>query len=94
MSLLDDILIWATTELTTWQRDALRRLFQKQDLDAQDYDDLYAMLRSSHGLPDPQNRRPAPLAQQYLPVHTVSTTPVILRAMRDLKHVNRIVTGQ
>jgi ABC-type lipoprotein export system ATPase subunit len=94
MSLLDDILTWATTELTTWQRDALRRLFQKQDLDAQDYDDLYAMLRSSQGLPDPQNRRPAPLAQQHLPVHTVSTTPVILRAMRDLKHVNRIVSGQ
>jgi len=94
MSLLDDILTWATAELTLWQRDALRPLFQKQDLDAQDYDDLYAMLRSSHELPDPQNRQPAPLAQEHLPVHTGSTTPVILRAMRDLKHVNRIAPGQ
>lgn len=94
MSLLDDILTWATAELTLWQRDALRRLFQKQDLDAQDYNDLYAMLRSSHGLPDSQNRQPTPLAQNHLPVHTGSTTPVILRTMRDLNHVNRIAPGQ
>lgn len=94
MSLLDDILTWASDELTLWQRDALRRLFQKQELDAQDYDDLYAMLRSSHELPDPQNRLPAPLAQEHLPVHTGSITPVILRAMRDLNHVNRIAPRQ
>ena len=42
MSLLDDILAWATDELTVWQRDAVRRLFQKQDFDQQDYDELYA----------------------------------------------------
>lgn len=94
MSLLDDILAWAAAELTLWQRDAIRRLFQKQDLDPRDYDDLYAMLKSAHGLPDPQNGKPVPLAQEHLPVHTGNTTPVILRAMRDLKHVNRIAPGQ
>jgi len=94
MSLLDDILAWANAELTLWQRDAVRRLFQKQDLGSQDYDDLYAMLKSAHGLPDPQKRQPVPLAQEHLPAHTGSTTPVILRDMRDLKHVNRIAPGQ
>ena len=94
MSLLDDILAWATGELTLWQRDAVRRLFQKQDLDPQDYDDLYALLKSAYGLVDPQGRQPVPLAQEHLPVRTIDTTPVILRAMRDLKHVNRIAPGQ
>lgn len=94
MSLLDDILAWANAELALWQRDAVRRLFQKQDLGSQDYDDLYAMLKSAHGLPDPQKRQPVPLAQEHLPAHTGSTTPVILRDMRDLKHVNRIAPGQ
>jgi energy-coupling factor transporter ATP-binding protein EcfA2 len=94
MSLLDDILAWAADELTVWQRDAVRRLFHKQDFDQQDYDELYAMLKSAQGLPDPQNRTPVPLAQEHLPVHTGNTTPVILRAMRDLKDVNRIAPGQ
>ena len=94
MSLLNNILAWATTDLTPWQRDAVRRLFQKEVLDQQDYDELYAMLRSAHGLPDPQNWQPVPLAQEHLPAHVVNSTPVVLRAMRDLKHVNRIAPGQ
>ena len=32
MSLLTDILVWATAQLSPWQRDALRRLFQQQEL--------------------------------------------------------------
>lgn len=94
MSLLDDILAWSTTGLSLWQRDALRRLFQKEVLDQQDLDDLYAMLKSAHGIPDPENREPDPLAQKHLPAQTANAAPVILRAMRDLKHVNRIPNGQ
>ena len=94
MSLLDDILAWSTTDLSLWQRDTLRRLFQKEVLDQQDLDDLYAMLKSAHGVPDPENRDPDPLAQKHLPARTANAAPVILRAMRDLKHVNRIPNGQ
>lgn len=94
MSLLDNILKWATLDLTLWQRDAMRRLFQKEVLDQQDFDDLYEMLKSEHGLPDQQNRQPIPLAQEHLPVHVANSTPVVLRTMRDLKHVNRIALGQ
>src|SRR5579862_4272058 len=90
MALLDKILAWATAELTVWQRDALRRLLQTQHLTSQDYDDLYAMLKATHGLPDVQNRQPDPLAQNHLPAQVTNAATVILRAMRDLKHVNRI----
>ena len=94
MSLLTDILTWATASLTLWQRDALRRLFQKQELDQQDFDDLYAMLKSAHGLPDPQNRQAVPLAQEHLPAKGASASTLILRAIRDLENVNRIAPGQ
>ncbi len=94
MALLDDILKWATSSLTAWQRDALRRLFQKGVLDQQDFDDLYAMLKSAYGVPDSENREPDPLSQKHLPVQTVNAAPVTLRAMRELKHVNRIPNGQ
>ena len=67
MSLLDNILSWATAELKIWQRDALRRLCEKQTLDPQDFDDLYGMLKSAHGLTDPQERQSVPLAKAHLP---------------------------
>jgi len=92
--LLNNILAWATTDLTLWQRDAVRRLFQKEALDQQDLDDLYALLKSSHGLPDPQNRQSVPLAKEHLPAHAMNSAPVIIRAMQDLKYVNRIAPGQ
>jgi len=94
MSLLNNILSWATTDLRDWQRDALRRLVQKQELAPQDIEDLYAMLKAAHGLSDPQNRPPIPLAKEHLPAQMGSASPVILHAMRDLKHVNRIASGQ
>lgn len=95
MPLLNNILAWANTDLPLWQRDAMRRLFQKQELHAQDFDDLYAMLKSAHGLPDEQNRQPEPLAPEHLPAQATGVAaPLTLRAMRDLKHVNRIATGQ
>ncbi len=94
MSLLTDILAWSTAYLSPWQRDALRRLFQQQKLSAQDIDDLYAMLKSARGLSDAQNRQPVPLAQNHLPTLSSSGETVILVAMKDLKHVNRIADGQ
>ena len=95
MALLDEILAWTETSLTLWQRDAARRLFQEQQgLAVQDYDDLYALLKSGHGLPDPSNRRPVPLAAEHLPARSIANTTVVLKAMRDLKHVNRIAPKQ
>ena len=94
MSLLDKILAWATAHLILWQRDALRRLLQKQELAQQDYTDLYAMLKSARGLSDPENRQPDPLAQKHFPIQVATAAPVVLRAMRDLKNVNRISHGQ
>lgn len=94
MSLLTKILEWATAKLLPWQCDALRRLFQKQELTEQDMDDLYAMLKSARGLPDTKNRQPVPLAQEHLPAQLVTSEPIILKAVRDLKNVNRIAEGQ
>lgn len=94
MALLTDILVWSTVNLLPWQRDALRRLFQKQTLDSQDMDDLYAMLKAGRGIPDTKNRQPNPLDQQHLPTQQAAATPVLLLAMRDLKNVNQIAPNQ
>ncbi len=93
VSLLGDVLSWSMT-LQEWQRDALRRLVHRPELTTQDFDDLYAMLKSAYGIPDPQNRKPMPLSGEHLPVYTGNASPVVLRTLRDLVHVNRIVAGQ
>jgi energy-coupling factor transporter ATP-binding protein EcfA2 len=95
MALLDDILKWTETNLPLWQRDAARRLFQKEDgLSSDDYAELYALLKAAHGLPNPLNLMPAPLAATHLPAVLQAGAPVVLKTLRDLKHVNRIAPGQ
>ncbi len=70
-------------------------MFQEQQgLSVQDYDDLYALLKSAHGLPDPADRIPVPLAAAHLPARAEGAGGVVLKAMRDLKHVNRIAPNQ
>lgn len=94
MALLNDILSWANADLTPWQRDALRRLFERAELSVDDYNDLYAMLKSARGLPDDKKRQPVPLSQAHLPKQTAQGDSIVLRCLRDLKHVNRIAAAQ
>ena len=93
MNVMQEIYQWSTT-LKPWLSDAVRRLLRKQTLDDQDYDDLYAMLKSANGLPDPKKRMPQRLAASDLPSATGQATFTILHSMRDLKHVNRIADKQ
>jgi len=94
MALLDDILAW-TQALPQWQQDAARRLFQKPDgLSNEDYDTLYALLKAAHDLPNPEGLKAVPLSKDHLPASTGNGDTVVLKAMRDLKHVNCIAPNQ
>jgi energy-coupling factor transporter ATP-binding protein EcfA2 len=93
MALLDEILAWSKADLKPWQQDAARRLFQ-QTLTTTALDDLYAMLKDSVGLTDPNNRKPEPLDQQHLPMTAARDAAVVLIALRDVKNVNRLAASQ
>lgn len=95
MALLDDILIWTETKLPDWQRDAVRRLFQQEDgLSSNDYSELYTLLKAAHGLSIPLALTPEPLKAAHLPAALQTGEDVILKTVRDLRHVNRIAPGQ
>lgn len=95
MALLNEILKWAETKLPLWQQDAVRRLFQREDgLSSKDYDELYALLKAAHGLPNPPDLTPEPLKSAHLPAALKAGETVILKAIRDLKNVNRIAPEQ
>ena len=93
MSILQEILNWAQ-RLPAWQSDAVARLLAKQTLAAEDLDDLFALLKLSHGIPDPKGRTPKPLTADQIPAPVKVSTHVELHAMKNMRHVNAIAENQ
>lgn len=93
MTILQEILTW-TQGLPTWQSDAVSRLLAKQTLTPQDYEDLYALLKLAHGIPDPKNRQPKPLTADQIPAQVEANTHIELRAIKNLRNVNAIAENQ
>ncbi len=93
MSLLQEILSW-TKGLPEWQSDAVARLLAKSALTTDDSDDLFALLKATHGIPDPKNRTPQPLTADQIPAQVKSSMHVKLRAMKNLRNVNAIAENQ
>ncbi len=93
MTILQEILKWATS-LPTWQQDAVSRLVAKGVLDAADIDDLYALLKLAHGIPDPKGRVAKPVDPSSIPVPADGSSLVQITSIRDLKHVNALAEQQ
>ena len=93
MTLLQEILSWSQS-LPTWQSDAVARLLAKQALTVEEQDDLFALLKVAHGIPDPKDRKPKPLTADQIPAPVKVTTHVELLAMKNMRHVNAIAENQ
>lgn len=93
MSILQEILVW-TQGLSAWQSDAVARLLAKQTLSVDDQDDLFALLKLAHGIPDPKGRQPKPLTADQIPAPIEVTTHIKLLAMKNMRNVNAIAENQ
>ncbi len=93
MSILEEILNWSQG-IPEWQKDAIARLLVKQTLTTEDIHDLFALVKSGRGIPDPHNREPKPLTAAQIPVPTDNSTHVKLHAIKNLQHVNAIASNQ
>ncbi|MFZ7072602.1 AAA family ATPase [Pseudomonas aeruginosa] len=93
MAILQEVLAW-TQGLPAWQSDAVSRLLAKQTLTPQDHEDLYALLKLAHGIPDPKNRQPKPLTADQIPAQVEANTHIELRAIKNLRNVNAIAENQ
>ncbi len=90
MSLLNQILKW-TESLPLWQRDACRRLLQKESrLDEADHSKLYALFKKENGIETEDAIQPSPLAKEHLPIEITPGESVVLLALRDMQNVNQI----
>jgi len=90
MTLLNQILKW-TESLPLWQRDACRRLFQKESgLEESDYSELYALFKKENGIGAYDALEPVPLTKEHLPAELAPGESVVLVALNDLQNVNQI----
>lgn len=94
MALLNQIQKWTET-LADYQRDAARRLLQNDTgLAQEDYKELYELLKAGHGLSKAENLKAKPLSVEHLPAEKTTGDTVILKALRNLKNVNKIAPNQ
>lgn len=83
---LANIVAWSE-DRPIWQRDALRRLTQSDELTDQDIDELVALCKD-HALPA------APLTPDHVRAPDAGMPSVRLRTLRDLLNVNALPEGQ
>jgi hypothetical protein len=93
MTILQEIFKWAKS-LPIWQQDAITRLVAKGALDATDIDDLYALLKLSHGISDPKGRTAKLVDPNSIPIPSDGSSLVQITSIRDLKHVNALAEAQ
>lgn len=89
MSVLQEVLMWSKG-LPAWQGDCVRRLLGQETLSQQDFEDVLALLKSAHGITDPEERIASPLSEDQIPAAIRPTTHIELNAVKNLVNVNAI----
>jgi len=93
MGTLREVFEWSRG-LPDWQSDAIRRLFDKDTLAENDLEDLLALLKVTHGIPDPEDRIPQRLTADLIPATPTEGSKTVLKAINDIQNVNAIAPGQ
>ena len=83
---LADILAWSK-DCPKWQRDALRRLCIKGELDDADLDDLTVLCKN-------KGRGSVPLAADHIPAPNAAAMAVTLKTIRGVENVNALKPGE
>jgi energy-coupling factor transporter ATP-binding protein EcfA2 len=93
MGTLREVFEWSKG-LPDWESDTFRRLFGNDALADQEVEDILALLKTAHGIPDPQGRTPVRLTADLIPVAPPEGRRTVLRNIKDIQHVNAIAPAQ
>jgi energy-coupling factor transporter ATP-binding protein EcfA2 len=88
---LQRVIEWAS-HLPPWQSDAVRRILTKDALSREDEDEIFLMLKESHGLKDPQRSatEPQPASGVSFPEEARTQATFVLKAIEDIHNVNAL----
>jgi len=93
MSILQEIQKWSADQ-PAWQQDAIARIYSQSELSTQDLDDLYALIKVEHGIPDPIGRTAGKLVEEQIAGTMPKGQRVQLESIKNLLHVNALAPQQ
>lgn len=93
MSLLQEIFDWSN-ELPIWHGEAISRLLEKDKLSSDDLDDLLAIIKSEHNIPDPESRKARKPAINHASDNINNHDEIKLLAIKNVKNVNALAENQ
>lgn len=93
MTMLAAIQKWSDGQ-PAWQRHAIAVLYERPTLTAGDLDDIYALLKASKGIADPQKRQARVLTPEQVAAPHVDAGAVQLTAIKDVRGVNALAAGK
>jgi hypothetical protein len=92
-TILQEIQKWSE-ELPAWQQHAIAKIYTQDELSPQDYDDVYALLKASNKIADPENRAASKLAAGEVAVQPAVGQLIQIAAIKNLSNVNALAGGQ
>lgn len=92
---IEEIAKWASSQ-SGWKNEALRRIWEKGELNRQDLRDILSILKAEHGLTTKGTPVTTlrPVTKGDISVPTSGGPSVILQAMHSLKNVNVLAVNQ
>ena len=90
-TVLEKIFDWSKSR-PMWQRDALRRILQKNDIDDQDIKELVIRLKNEES--KQPNNVAIPLTETNLPANLDAAEAIRISKMNNILHVNNLATDQ
>jgi ABC-type Mn2+/Zn2+ transport system ATPase subunit len=92
MTILQAIQTWSLG-LPAWQQHAIALLYARPELGPDDFEDVFALLKATHGIPDPKGRQAIGLGDDQVAAPQKTSQLVQLAAIKNLRHVNAIAEG-
>ena len=91
-TVLENILNWSQ-DCPTWQKDALRRILQKNEIDENDTKELLQILKAENSK-KPSNITPRPLEKNHLPANPEVSETIKISKLSNISHVNNLAPHQ
>jgi len=93
MSILQEIQKWSQ-KLPAWQQHAIALLYAERQLGGPEIEEVYALLKAAHGIPDPEDIVAIKLADDQVAAPQVPDRLVQIVAIKNLQGVNALAEGQ
>lgn len=92
-TILQEIQLWSDG-LPAWQQHAIAKIYSQDELGPQDYDDVYALLKASNRIPDPENRVASKLRAGEVAAPPPLGQLIQIAAVKNLVNVNALAGNQ